>query len=374
MKFTCSVSDLKKALANTCRAVPTQPAHPILTNVKIDANLQMVKISGFDLSVGIQSQFTGDIEEIGSIAIPAKLLSDVISKIPESDVTLDDTKTGEYLLTISSGTTVIKIQGCSADEFPDLPIEQGASYKFPVDSFLAGINGSIVACSQDETKYILQGVNLKVSAQTVTFAATDGHRIGKVVALSPSSTENHISEEYQLTIPSVALQRIRAMLGKAEKLEMRYSSDQITFQSEDWLLTSRILDGIYPNYESLIGTKFERSIALSRLTLIKSLERLSIFASHENLVKLAINSETSNIRLSTSNELGSNGIEEVHGNISGTSIDVAFNIKYLLEGLKTLVTDTILMKMNGNLHPVVFSTTNYSPEGLYLVMPVQLRE
>lgn len=373
MKFTCPVSALKKSLSQACRAVPTRPVHPILANVKIDVSPQTIAISGFDLSIGIQSQFIGAVEQTGSITVPAKLLNDVIDKIPSGDVTLDNTKAGECLLTISSGTSIIKIQGCSADEFPDLPIEKGVSYQFPVDAFRAGIHGSLLACSEDETKYVLQGVNLKISAEgSMTFAAADGHRLGKIIVPAPASADSHdTSEEYELTIPSTALQHIQAMLGKSGELEMQCASDRINFRFEDWVLTSRILDGKYPAYESLIAKTFQRSVTFNRLAIIESLQRLSVFTPHTNNVTLAIDSDTSSIHLSTENELGSNGKEKIYGQIEGTSIDVSFNIKYLIEGLKSLVTNTVLMEMNGHLNPVVFTTIGHSPKGLHLVMPVR---
>lgn len=383
MQFTCPVSVLRDNLALVSRAVPGRPVHAILASIKVEVKSDRIILSAFDLSIGIQSQFTFvEVEQEGVLTIPAKLLNDVVSKLPNGDVTLDDLA-GECVVTLKAGTSTFKIKSCSAEEFPDLPVEEGLSHRFPVHTFSAGIRGSILACSKDESKHILQGVNLKISADGLEFAATDGHRLGIVELVTPDCIEQPNTDDEtevevkagikELTIPSTALQCVQAMLGTEEMVEMLYSSDQVTFKSGNWVLTSRTLEGKYPNYRSLIAKTFDRVVMLDRKKMIESLERVSVFTDSNNLVKLAINGETSSLDLSAENQIGSNGQESLTVEIKGKDLNFAFNIRYLTEGLKSLVTDTILMELNGAKNPVIFTPIGGNSRGLHLLMPVDFR-
>ena len=371
MKFTCSASVLKDNLALVSRAVPSRPVHSILANVKVEVVGGEVIFSAFDLSLGIQTRFECDVEQEGILAIPAKLLNDVVGKLPSGDVTLDDLA-GECLVTLKAATSTFKIKGYSAEEFPDLPAEAGISHQFTSTAFSTGIKRTVFACSEDETKRILQGVNLKISTQSLEFAATDGHRLGLVELVTPYYIEQpkKSDEVQELTIPVAALKSVQAMLGTEEQIEMRYSSEQVTFKSANWILTSRTLEGKYPAYRSLIAKIFDRNVTLDRKEVLESLERIAVFTDSNHLVKLAINGATSQLDLSVENQVGGNGYESLNAEINGADLTLTFNLKYLIEGLKSLVTDKILMELNGAKNPVIFTPIGEISAGLHLLMPV----
>jgi DNA polymerase III subunit beta len=389
MKFVCTQHDLNINLALVSRAVSTRPTHPVLANIKLEAttNPDTIQLTGFDLSLGIQTNFIAQVEESGILTLPAKLLNDIVAKLPSGEITLDD-EAGENLVTITSESGRYQVRGMSAEEFPELPsIEQGETNQLSATAFIDGLKGSLVACSQDESKQVLTGVYLKVEPERLEFAATDGHRLG-IVEVYPNDTDaaadgeseaesvaNPSMGSFEVTVPAKALRELEKMLGSGQdedRLGLQLEQGQVVFGWGDRKLTTRTLEGKYPDYRLLIPKQFQRQITLDRKQLLSALERIAVLADKTNLVKFSIDSASQSIALSVeSQDLGS-GRESLAGQVSGADLDIAFNIKYLMDGLKTLLTQEITISLNGPLEPVILTPLG-GVKMTYLVMPVQLR-
>jgi DNA polymerase III subunit beta len=388
MKFVCTQHDLNINLALVSRAVSTRPTHPVLANIKLEATTDpdTIQLTGFDLSLGIQTNFSAQVAESGILTLPAKLLNDIVAKLPSGEITLDD-EAGENLVTITSESGRYQVRGMSAEEFPELPsIEQGETNQLSATAFIDGLKGSLVACSQDESKQVLTGVYLKVEPDRLEFAATDGHRLG-IVEVYPNdadpadgesdaeSVANPSMGSFEVTVPAKALRELEKMLGSGQdedRLGLQLEQGQVVFGWGDRKLTTRTLEGKYPDYRLLIPKQFQRQITLDRKQLLSALERIAVLADKTNLVKFSIDSATQSIALSVeSQDLGS-GRESLAGQVSGADLDIAFNIKYLMDGLKTLLTQEITISLNGPLEPVILTPLG-GVKMTYLVMPVQLR-
>jgi DNA polymerase III subunit beta len=379
MKFVCTQHDLNVNLALVSRAVPARPTHPVLANIKIEvtANPELIRLTGFDLSLGIQTSFIANVVEEGVLTLPAKLLNDIVAKLPSGDITLDD-EAGENLITITSASGRYQVRGMGAEEFPELPsIEDGETNQLSATAFIDGLKGSLVACSQDETKQILTGVYLKVNADCLEFAATDGHRLG-IVEVYPAETEGQTTatdRAFEVTVPAKALRELDKMLGNrqdGDELELQLEQGQVVFAWGDQKLTTRTLEGKYPDYRLLIPKQFQRQITLDRKQLLSALERIAVLADQTNLVKFSIDGTGQSIALSVEAQDRGSGREALPAQISGADLDIAFNVKYLMDGLKTLPTQEITISMNGPLEPVILTPLG-GIKMTYLVMPVQLR-
>lgn len=388
MKFVCTQHDLNINLALVSRAVSTRPTHPVLANIKIEATSdpERIGLTGFDLSLGIQTSFAARVEDEGILTLPAKLLNDIVAKLPSGDITLDD-EAGENLVTITSASGRYQVRGMSAAEFPELPsIEDGQTNRLSAAAFIDGLKGSLVACSQDETKQILTGVYLKVEPERLEFAATDGHRLG-IVEVDPNVSEAALNQEpdgavaaetlgaFEVTVPAKALRELEKMLGSRQdgsRLELQLEQGQVIFAWGEQKLTTRTLEGKYPDYRLLIPKQFQRQITLDRKQLLSALERIAILADQANLVKFSIDSAKGSIALSVEAQDRGSGRELLDAQISGADLDIAFNIKYLMDGLKTLLTQEIVINLNGPLEPVILTPLG-GIKMTYLVMPVQLR-
>ena len=383
MKFVCTQHDLNINLALVSRAVSTRPTHPVLANIKIEATADpdRIRLTGFDLSLGIQTSFAAQVGEEGTLTLPAKLLNDIVAKLPSGEISLDD-EAGENLVTITSASGRYQVRGMSAEEFPELPsIEQGETNQLSAAAFIDGLKGSLIACSQDESKQVLTGVYLKVEPERLEFAATDGHRLGIVEVYPTESQTTQIAAEsaqkgsFEVTVPAKALRELEKMLSaipEGDRLGLQLEQGQVVFGWGDRKLTTRTLEGKYPDYRLLIPRQFQRQITVDRKQLLTALERIAVLSDQSNLVKFSIDSTKQSLDLSVESQDRGSGRESLTAQISGTDLDIAFNIKYLMDGLKTLPTQEITISLNGPLEPVILTPLG-GINMTYLVMPVQLR-
>ncbi|MDJ0798706.1 MAG: DNA polymerase III subunit beta [Calothrix sp. MO_167.B12] len=386
MKLVCTQSDLSTHLSLVSRAVPSRPTHPILANVLLqaDADTNQVSLTAFDLSLGIRTSFSAEVFQGGVLALPAKLLNDITTRLPEGDITLDDElNAGEndsaegLTLTLTPQTGRYQVRAVVGEEFPDLPaLEEARTIELSADALIEGLRGSLFATSVEEAKQVLTGVHLTVQPDTLEFAATDGHRLAVVETPNENpdpSTENQL----EVTVPGKALRELEKMLAhnksENELVTLNFDAGQVVFQWQNQRLTSRTLEGQYPAYGQLIPQTFEREITLDRRQFVTALERIAVFADRQNnIVKVNIDSVEQELTLSVeAQELGS-GRDSIPAEISGEDIVIAFNIKYLMDGLKALPSTEILMQVNQPLTPVIFKPLG-GINMTYLAMPVQLR-
>jgi DNA polymerase-3 subunit beta len=385
MKFTCNQSDLNAVLSIVGRAVSTRPTHPILGNVLLVADAARVSATAFDLSLGIRSSIFAEVSEAGSITLPAKLLGDIVSRLPEGSITLsvpDASDGGETLLaTITSLSGQFQIRGMGAGEFPELPtIDTEEALLLPVSALLEGLRGSLFAASTDETKQVLTGIHLAGSPDSLEFAATDGHRLAVVEAPTQNEEKDNSPALSNLagleaTIPARALRELERMLAASpdtEAIALYIDDTQVVFEWSDRRLASRKLDGAYPTYQQLIPRSFARTVSLDRKQLLSSLERVSVLADQKNnLVKFNLDGKSGLLSLSVEAQDLGNAKESIPADITGESGDIAFNVKYLLDGLKALPASDIQMQLNEGNQPVIFTPLG-GLNMIYLVMPVQI--
>ena len=389
MKLICRQSDLSSGLSLVSRAVSSRPTHPVLGNVLLeaDADKNYLRLTAFDLSLGIQSSFTADVQQSGRITLPAKLLNDIVSRLPDGDITLAIDPDGDagdsHLTTITSESGRFQIRGLDADDFPALPTVEGVKpLLLPVATLNEGLRGALFAASTDETKQVLTGVHIKGSGDSLEFAATDGHRLAVVEA--PTQIENDEGEavitgsdlaDFAVTIPARALRELERMVasqGNSDLVSLVVNDTQVIFELGDQRLTSRKLEGAYPAYDQLIPRQFSRTVTMERKRLITSLERVSVLADQKNnLVTFPVQSPGNQLQLAVEAQDLGHGEESMGAEIIGEGGQIAFNIKYLMDGLKALPSNDIQMQLNEGNQPVIFTPLG-GLKMTYLVMPVRL--
>ncbi|HIK12654.1 MAG TPA: DNA polymerase III subunit beta [Oscillatoriaceae cyanobacterium M33_DOE_052] len=381
MKFLCNQSDLNSHLSFVSRAVPSRPAQPVLGNilVKADTDSQQVELTAFDLSLGLRTAFAAKVEAAGEITIPAKLLHDIAARLPAGEVTIDN-DTSENTVNLTSQSGRYQVRGMSAEEFPSMPeIENDQSVQLSAEALLEGLRGSVFATSSDETKQVLTGVHLILGPDTLEFAATDGHRLAVVETENSSETDSN--EEFEVTIPAKALRELEKMIGIRQNttsdqpllVNLHLDQGQVVFELADQRLTSRTIEGQYPAYRQLLPDRFQIQVTVDRRQLIGALDRIAILASQKNdIVKFIIDSETQQLSLSVEAADVGSGSESMTAQISGDSLDIAFNAKYAMESLKNLPSTEISMQLNSANSPVIIVPLG-GVKMTHLLMPVQLR-
>lgn len=398
MKIICAQSELASNLSLVSRAVPSRPTHPVLANVLLtaDAETQRVQLTAFDLSLGIRTSFEAQVEEAGAITLPAKLLNDIVAKLPEGEIIIEDkgiatgqgqsgSEKGALATLTSTSGQYYQVRGIDASDYPEMPtITSGQSINLPTEALIEGLRGTLFAASSDETKQILTGVHVKILKDSLEFASTDGHRLAVVETELPEKTsqeenteENSNNEEFEVTIPARALkelERIVAALKDSQSLTLNFDESQIVFEINQQCLTSRKLEGQYPNYRQLIPHQFANQVTVERKKLLSALERIAILADQKNhIVKCTFDKATQEFFLSVDAADVGSGRESMSAQISSDEPrEIAFNVRYLMDGLKVFNTSEIQIQLNKATMPVVLKPLG-ELKMTYLVMPVQLR-
>jgi len=380
MKLVCSQSELNASLQLVSRAVASRPTHPVLANVLLtaDAGTGRLSLTGFDLSLGIQTSLAASVEASGAITLPARLFGEIVSRLSsDSPITLACVEGTEQVeLTSVSGS--YQMRGMPADDFPDLPLVQsGTPIRLEADALVKGLRATLFASSADESKQILTGVHLRLDPQGLECAATDGHRLA-VLCLAHASepAEGEAGEPFAVTVPARSLRELERLLSgrqSDEPLSLFCDRGQVVFLWADQVLTSRSLDGTYPNYRQLIPDRFTRTIGTDRRALVSALERVAVLADqHNNVVKLSADRATGQLLIQADAQDVGSGSEAVAAEITGEEVQIAFNVRYLLDGLKTMASDQVLLQCNAPTTPAILTPVD-AAQFTYLVMPVQIR-
>ncbi len=387
MKIVCLQSDLKNNLAFVSRAVPSRPEPLVLGNVLLEADStsQKLTMTAFDGRLGMRTSFSANITHGGTITLPAKLFNDIVSRLPEMEVSLtcdESEDNGNLVATLSAVSSKLQLNGMDASEFPELPVVSTQNtIDLPVATFLEGLKGCLFAASTELSKEILTGVHVcSAQATTLEFAATDSHRLAVVKIFLDdfeATEETKIKlPEFAVTIPARALRELEKMLADAaanqETFKMRYDDTQIIFEGNSRTLTTLRLTGAYPPYQRLIPSTFERCLVCDRKRLLSSLELVSVMAQRNNIAKFSLDSAQEELTLSVDAQDIGSAKQSLSAEITGENIDIAFNIKYLTDGLKAINAGEVKIQLNEWNQPVIFTPLT-GLKMTYLVMPVQIR-
>jgi DNA polymerase-3 subunit beta len=387
MKLVCPQRDLDSNLSLASRAVPSRPTHPILTNVLIaaDEESQQLSITGFDLKLGIRTNFAVQVEVGGELTLPARLLNDIVSRLPDGDITLEcEGENVNVTLTSTSGQ-YYEVRRMGAEDYPELPaIDDSEAVYLPADALLEGLRGTLFAVGSDDSRQVLTGVHTVVNADTLEFAATDGHRLAVVQADLSQTNENEEEDtktpqnlqDFEVTIPANALRELERAMGKRqgdEAIALYFDDAQVIFDLGRQRLTSRLLYGQYPAYRRLIPESFNVQLTLDRQQLLSALERIAVLAERkQNVVKFALDAEAQQLSLSVDAPDVGSGKESLPVQISGGDLEIAFNVKYVLESLRNLQSSEVTIQMNTPSSPVILTPLG-GAKMTHLVMPVQIR-
>ena len=349
MKITTSQADLNAALRAISRAVGSGKTHPVLAGVHLIATADgQLHLTAYDLELGISTTIAAAVDTPGTTVVPYRLLSEIISRLSDAVSLAVD---GDRLtLTASGGSYSLSVG--SAGDFPALPVVTAAAGA-PVD--LSGALAAVLlACSGDAAKQLLTGVHMAADGTTLRLEATDGHRLATRTMPSDAAA-------LDVTIPARTLQLVR----QPASIAVDTAHAAITL-ADGTRIISRILDGAYPNAQSLIPTAFKATLTADRIVLLHAIERVAVIADqHNSIVKLATTGKA--LQLSAEAETNS-GIESIA--ITGKLPTLAVNAHYMIDGLRSLDGDTVTIQANEPTTPVVLTG---DPGQTYLVMPVQVR-
>jgi len=379
MKLTCSPEALSQALQVVSRAVSPRTTLPILNNVLLETSEKGLRLTGTNLEIAIVNHVDAEVHSEGSVTLPARLLTEFVAQLREKKMDIElDVKT--QTLNVNCGPYHnVKIKGIDAAEFPPLPPhEDGVRVDLQQSDLLPAIEQTVVAASSDEGRPVLTGVYTQLGTDTLTLAATDGHRLAvKTLKArrSAGSTPPESSAEGadSVIIPARALQEVARVLKGDGVVEMSMgrSRNHVFFTLEGVEVMSRLIEGTYPNYNQVVPPEpANTTITLNTRELHERARAVAIFARDSaNVVR--IKTEAGEIAISaTTSEVGSSEAS-VSADIEGADIQIAFNSRYLLDVLGLLGSEKTVLKFNGPLSPGVVRPAG-NDDYTYVIMPVRV--
>lgn len=386
--FVIDRAQFSEAISMAQRAVPPRPSHPVLGNILVEFSQadQRITLTSFDLTIGYCLSLPAEVYQSGAIALPSKLLGDLVSKLPglSVEMVIDPESFGA---TLSCQQSRYQIQGMSAEEFTTLPKPSGEAVAVNLSSAAvrAAFGSILYAVSRDETKQILTGAHITIGQDgdgiplSLETVATDGHRLAKV-SLSLEEDQDDMTDSLSATLVGRGCFEIDRILSVTTvpmitlTLDDRSKTAYCTW--DDNLLVMRTLEGQYPAYNQLIPQRFDREVIVDRKTLLGALDRISIIADQKSnhIIKLVVDSDPDQqLVISADAQDAGTGTETIGNvNIDGTRIEIGFNVKYLMESLKAIPTAEVSIRSNTATSPVVIEPLG-GISATHLVMPVQVR-
>lgn len=362
MKLQATQENLNRALNSVSRVANSRGTLPILANVLIKTSNNRLSLSATNLDIGITHFIGAKVKEEGSITVPARLMQDFVGSLPAGVIELDLQETKLHVNTDQYKSVV---NGIMADDFPSMPaIKSGKSISVEANEFKRALQQVVFAASNDETRPILTGVLIQTTGGKLVMAATDSYRLA----------EKQISdtkEEAHLLVPASAMQDLlRVLSDNDETIKITHNEQQALFQVGDIELTTRLIDGKYPDYRKLIPSKFTSKANLKRADLINITKVSSLFARESaGSVTIELDEETNKLSIrSVASQLGEN-TATADAKIKGSG-SITLNSKYLLEALNALSSEEVVFGFNGKLEPtLVFDpdAKNYN----HIVMPLK---
>lgn len=364
MKISCLRTDMVSAVSNVSRAVSAKASIPALEGVLIKAYGDSLNISGYNLEIGITTDIEATIVHEGEIVLSARLLLDIVRKLPEEIVEIE---TDDRMVTyIKCGKVDYQIVGMSSVEYPDLPtFQQTDGIHINAKTLRDMIRQTVYAVSDNTAKPIYTGSLYEIAQNVLKIVAIDGFRM----AIRSENVESESNTSF--VVPGkTQLEVLKLLADDDENVEIIVGQRHITFKINSYRVISRLIEGTFLDYKSTIPSAEKTELVISTRMMIDSVERMSLLNSDRIQSPVRCKFNENEIRLSCASAVG-RANDVINVPIIGESVEIGFNNRYMLEALKNTDTDEVKMILNGPISPIVIKPVK-GDSFLSIVVPVRL--
>jgi DNA polymerase-3 subunit beta len=367
VKFRCERDTLAETLGIASRAVSARGgALPILSGVRLEVVGDQLHVAGTDLDLTIQASTTASASEDGVCVVPARLVVDIVRALEAGAVTLEaDTDEAR----IASGRSQFAVRALPADDFPRLPppAEKSGAVTLPAADLSEALRQVVRAASSDDARPVLTGVLVAAEEGGLRLVATDSYRL----AVRDLPGAHVLREGQKVLVPSRALSELQRLLGSAESVTLRLGEHDVTFEVAGVRLTTRLIEGEFPNYRQLIPASYPNRLIVGKDALLDAVKRVKLLVRDQTTpVRLAMRAD--DVGLTVTNPEEGKATEDVDAKYEGAEMTVAFNPAYLSDGVEAINGDEVLLETLDALKPATIRATEASGEYLYLLMPVRV--
>jgi DNA polymerase III subunit beta len=360
LQLTCDRDEFVSRLAVVSRAVSTRSAVQVLAGIRLSAAGDELELAATDMELSLRATATAAVGSAGAVVVPGKLLSDLARLLPAGEVTL---AAQEGSLAVTSGAYSSRLHTYAADDFPRLPATELSLTALDASALLETIDRVGRSASRDESRPVLTGILVRFEGSSLTMAATDSYRL--------SMKETQLPEpgpELEAIIPARALAELPRLASGSETVGIGVQENHVVFHVDGVWLTTRRIDGQFPNVKQLIPETFETALALQRTELLEVVRRASVLAQRNTPLRLRF-AEGELTVSAQSQDIGETR-ETIPAAYSGEPIEIGFNADFLREGLESVPADEIELKLINPLRPGLI--TAEGDAFWYLIMPIRL--
>ncbi len=365
VKLTCERDELVRRLAVVSRGLSTRTTVQILSGILLEAEAGKLMLAATDMELSLRSSFEADIASPGRVVVPGRLLVDIARLLPASEVSLSH-RPEEGVVEISSGNAHYRLNTLSAEDFPRLP-DPGASTLLAVDAEAVVSTAARVgrSASRDESRPVLTGILVRFESGKLVMAATDSYRL----AVKETPLEGD-APDLEAIIPARALAEVTRIAGSADGLELGVHENQLVFSLPDAgvLLTTRRIDGQFPNYQQLLPETFEHELTLPREELLEIVRRVAVVSQRNSPLRLRF--AEGELTVSARTQDVGEASEAMPIGFSGEALEIGFNPDFLREGIESVAGDDIILKLISPLRPGLLQAPD--EDYWYLIMPIRL--
>lgn len=371
MKIVCEKEKILKAINSVTKAVASKTTMPILEGILIQTNDKEVKLTTYDLEIGIEYIIDADIKEQGATVVNAIMFSEIIRKLPDTDINISLNE--KNLLVIECEGSLYKLATMNPDEFPELPqINVENSISIEQNSLKEMIRKTIFAVSTEENRPIFTGCLFEIKNNKLNVVAVDGFRL----AWKSKFLQNN-SKDFTAVIPGRTLNEVnKIILDSFDTIKIGVAKNQALFEMENCKIVTRLLDGEFLNYSSVIPENWETRVRVNRNNVQNCFERISLISSSsiekEKKYPVKVSIDIGKVTISCTNQTG-DAKEEMYVSTEGQNLEAGFNPKYFLDALRGIDDEEIFVDFGTSISPCIIRPVE-DGDYIYMILPIRLKD
>jgi DNA polymerase III subunit beta len=363
MKIVCQRDELSQKLGVVSRAVSIRASVQILSGVLLRAEAGHLHLAATDMELSLRSSLEAEVEGDGAVVVPGRLLVDLVRLLPESEVTIEH-RADESVLHVTCGSSSATLHTYAAEDFPRLPdLDTVGTFTVDRQSMLDTISRVARSASRDESRPVLTGILVRFEAGKLVMAATDSYRL----SVRETGLEGDVPE-LEAIIPARALAELARIAQSGDTIELGVHENQVVFAADDVWLTTRRIDGQFPNYKQLLPETFEHDVSLPRGELLDVVRRVGVMVQRTSPIQLRF-AEGELTVFARTQDVGE-AKESLPVQFSGDPLEIGFNAEFLREGIESMGADEVQLRLISPLRPAVIEGGEDDPT--YLIMPIRL--
>jgi DNA polymerase-3 subunit beta len=363
LRITVAKDELAAKLAIVARGVSTRTAVLVLGGIQLRAEEGSLHLAATDMEISLRATAEAQVSGEGTTVVPGRLLLDIARSLPDSEVTIEH-RPEEATVVVTSGTASYRLHTYSAEDFPRLPdVDTGVLHTVDRDALIETVARVGRSASRDESRPVLTGILVRFETGKIVMAATDSYRL----AVKETTVTDDLPE-LEAIIPARALQELARIASGSDDLQLGMQDNHVVFGSDGTWLTTRRIDGQFPNVRQLLPEQFEQELALPREEVLDVVRRVSLMAQRNSPLRLRW--ADGELTISAVTQDVGEARESLPAPYTGDAMEIGFNAEFLRDGLESVDSDTVKFKLISPLRPAVLEGD--ADDYLYLIMPIRL--